>query len=69
MLEILSLEFFISRNALGTSITTAEFKYVQNIVRIPQSSLFLTVDYALSYAKLAAESHKDYDIIQGSLGD
>lgn len=57
------------RNALGTSITTAEFKYVQNIVRLPQSSLFVTVDYALSYAELAAENQKDFDIIDGDLGD
>lgn len=61
--------YFHFRNALGKDITTAEIKNVQHVVQIPQSFLFVTVDYAVSYVKLAAENQKDIDIIQRSLGE
>lgn len=61
--------YCLYRNVLGRSIETAEIKYIEDVVRIPLSSLFVTVDYAVSYAELAAENQKDIDIIQGSLGE
>lgn len=56
------------RNVLKKTIATAEAQYIQNVVKIPQSSLFVTVDHAVTYVQLAAENKREIDILQENLG-